>query len=241
MIYITPIYVIDDKTKNIYKMNGYKVFTDGACSNNGKANAVAGIGIFFKEDDVRNVSRRVSGKQTNNVAELTAIIDSFPIIEADLRKGLQIKIVTDSEYAIRCAKEYGRKCASQNWTKNIPNKHLVRSLYEKFVNFSNVEFVHVKAHTKATDELSIGNMWADKLANNALDMTEVSIETAIVEIPREMIVKKSTTKKVYYLNVHYSQKEDIKLLGGRWDPHKKKWYVNGSNEAIAYILKYHYS
>lgn len=225
-------------------MNGYKVFTDGACSNNGKANAAAGIGIFFNIDDNRNVSRRVSGKQTNNVAELTAIIDSFPIIEEDLRKGLNIKIVTDSEYAIRCAKEYGRKCASQNWTKNIPNKHLVRNLYEKSTNFPNVEFVHVKAHTKETDELSIGNMWADKLANNALNIPEVSIpevsieKTTTIKRPRKVIEKStgSTTKKVY-LNVQYSQKEDIKLLGGRWDPQQKKWYVNGSNEAIAYILK----
>ena len=47
------------------------VFTDGACINNGKPNAKAGIGVFLSENDTRNVSRRVIGKQTNNVAELS--------------------------------------------------------------------------------------------------------------------------------------------------------------------------
>ena len=30
------------------------VFTDGACSNNGKINAKASIGIYFKDNDPRN-------------------------------------------------------------------------------------------------------------------------------------------------------------------------------------------
>lgn len=227
-------------------MTSYKVYTDGACSNNGKKTAVAGIGIFFKENDERNVSRRVFGKQTNNVAELTAIIDTFPIIEADLKRGTHITIVSDSEYAIRCAKDYGRKCASQNWAKHIPNKDLVRSIYEAYKHFSNVEFVHVKAHTKATDELSIGNMWADKLANNALCLEPCPCvyEYQVIEVPKSSIVKKTRNNSdkhkndKVYLNVQYSQKEDIKLLGGRWDPQQKKWYVNNSNEAMAYIRKY---
>ena len=62
----------------------YYVYTDGACSNNGKASACAGIGIFFGKDDIRNVSRKVVGKQTNNTAELTAIIDTYPVIYLDL-------------------------------------------------------------------------------------------------------------------------------------------------------------
>lgn len=220
-------------------MTDYNVYTDGACSNNGRINASAGIGIFFKENDSRNVSRKVSGKQTNNVAELTAIIDTFPIIESDIIMGKHIKIVTDSEYAIKCVKDYGRKCALQNWSKNIPNKELVKNIYEKYKDFSNVEFVHIKAHTKSTDELSIGNMWADKLANNAINMLAcpyVCNEEKVIKAPIEN--KSENKNNKVYLNVKFSQKEDIKLLGGRWDPQQKKWYVNSSNEAMKYILKH---
>ena len=68
------------------------VFTDGACSNNGKQNAKAGIGVFFEENDPRNVSRRVDGKQTNNTAELTAIVVVFDILRKDIEQGKNIII-----------------------------------------------------------------------------------------------------------------------------------------------------
>ena len=43
----------------------YYVYTDGACSNNGRENAKAGIGIFLGQDDPRNVCEPVEGKQSN--------------------------------------------------------------------------------------------------------------------------------------------------------------------------------
>ena len=61
-------------------MTDYYVYTDGACTNNGKETAKAGIGIYFQDNDSRNVSRRITGKQTNNRAELLAIIVSYFII-----------------------------------------------------------------------------------------------------------------------------------------------------------------
>jgi ribonuclease HI len=85
------------------------VYTDGACSNNGKKNAKAGIGIYFGHDDPRNVSQRIEGKQTNNTAELGAILHVYTILEKDILSGKKIGIVTDSIYAIRCATTYGKK------------------------------------------------------------------------------------------------------------------------------------
>ena len=62
----------------------YFVYTDGACINNGYDNAIAGIGIYFQEDDIRNISKKVIGKQTNNIAELQAIFDVYDIIKNDI-------------------------------------------------------------------------------------------------------------------------------------------------------------
>ena len=39
------------------------IYTDGACSNNGKSTAKAGIGVYSK--DKLNISERIVGKQTN--------------------------------------------------------------------------------------------------------------------------------------------------------------------------------
>jgi ribonuclease HI len=143
----------------------YYVYTDGACSKNGTRVASAGIGIFFGHDDLRNVSEKLLGKQTNNLAELTAIVKTHAIIRPDLLSGKKVAIVTDSEYSIKCVSTYGEKCYKQNWNVDIPNKELVKIAYELYKDHSaNVRFIHIRAHTQKTDIHSIGNDQADKLA-----------------------------------------------------------------------------
>lgn len=155
-----------DLNKDLYPCD-YYVYTDGSCINNGQSTASAGIGIYFGPNDSRNVSRKIQGKQTNNVAELTAIIELYSILKEDIANGLSIGIVTDSDYAIKCATTYGKKCEQDNWSKEIPNKELVKQLYELYQPHSNVTFLHVEAHTSKTDPHSIGNREADLLARNA--------------------------------------------------------------------------
>lgn len=175
------INIFDDMFQDIKKtkrtttksdfISDYYVYTDGACLNNGKLNAFAGIGIFFGVNDPRNVSKNITGKQSNNVAELTAIKDVYDIIKKDLALNKKITIVTDSEYALKCVTTYGMKCHKKNWNVDIPNKELVRSTYELYKNNKNVNFICVKAHTEKTDLHSIGNNGADKLANLAIGLT----------------------------------------------------------------------
>jgi len=146
----------------------YFVYTDGSCIHNGKSNARAGIGIFFDMDDPRNISKKIEGKQTNNVAELMALIDAYSIVKHDVVNGKNIAIVSDSEYAIKCATHYGAKCSKQDWMVDIPNKELVKKAYETYKNVKNIQLIHIRAHTNNTDIHSRGNDFADKLANQAL-------------------------------------------------------------------------
>lgn len=146
----------------------YYVYTDGACSNNGYARAVAGIGIYFGENDPRNLSMPIDGKQTNNTAELGAFLHLYKIIESDLSIGKKIIIMSDSQYAIHCATMYGKNQELNQWKKNIPNKELVKVVYELYKNKSNVKFRYIKAHTDKKDVHSIGNQAADTLANKAI-------------------------------------------------------------------------
>jgi ribonuclease HI len=148
----------------------YYVYTDGACSNNGKNNALAGIGIFFGTNDNRNISKKIEGKQTNNTAELSAIIETYHIIENDILNGKKIAIVSDSEYAIKCVSSYGEKCHKKGWNVDIPNKELVKIAYEMYRDKLNIQFIHIKAHTNNTDIHSFGNDKADKLANIAIGL-----------------------------------------------------------------------
>ena len=148
----------------------YYVYTDGACSNNGRKTAKAGIGIYFGMGDARNLSKKIEGKQTNNTAELTALIETYGLIANDLEIGKRVGIVSDSEYAIRCVTTYGEKCFQKGWQQEIPNKELVKMAYEIYHNVANVCFIHVRAHTSGTDAHSVGNDHADRLANQAIGL-----------------------------------------------------------------------
>ena len=63
------------------------VYTDGACSNNGRENAMAGLGVYFGKSDERNISKRVCGRQTNNTAELSALIEAYKVLESEIEAG----------------------------------------------------------------------------------------------------------------------------------------------------------
>jgi ribonuclease HI len=163
---MTPTHLLEktEETPDFY------VYTDGACSNNGRKNASAGIGIYFSPEDTRNLSKKIEGKQTNNIAELTAIIETYFIIESDIRNGQKIAIVSDSEYAIKCVSSYGQKCENKDWNVDIPNKEIVKQAYQLYKNTPNVQFIHIRAHTNQTDIHSIGNENADRLANIAIGL-----------------------------------------------------------------------
>jgi ribonuclease HI len=146
------------------------VYTDGACIHNGKKNAKAGIGIFFGLGNKRNVSERITGKQTNNAAELEAILRVFQILDKEIKKGEEYVIMTDSEYAIKCMGSYGYKLALKHWKsdKPIPNFEKVKAGFTLFQTHPNVTLQHVRAHTGKKDAHSLGNEWADKLATGSI-------------------------------------------------------------------------
>ena len=212
--------IVNSKDDNIVFNPDYYVYTDGACSNNGKDNALAGIGIFFGINDNRNISKKIEGKQTNNTAELSAIIETYHIIENDILNGKKIAIVSDSEYAIKCVSSYGEKCYKKCWNVDIPNKDLVKIAYEMYKDKLNIQFIHIKAHTNNTDIHSFGNDNADKLANIAIGLESCPYNTS--------------TK--IYLIIPFIKKDEIKKIGGVWDTNKKKWYVYENNKNIDKIL-----
>ena len=142
------------------------VYCDGSCIHNGLPNAKAGIGVYFGDNDPRNVSESISGN-TNNIAELTAMIRVYDYVKGD------VTIVSDSKYALLCVDTYGKKCESSGWP-DIPNKELVKKLYYTYKN-SSFKFIHVYAHTNKKDIHSIGNQHADKLAYESVVNKSITI------------------------------------------------------------------
>jgi ribonuclease HI len=212
---------IEDATEFIddYKNNLY-VYTDGSCINNGKTSARAGIGIYFGKDSPLNVSRELDNSKatlTNNIAELVAVIEAITIIKANPVPNKII--VTDSEYIIKCATSYGKKLSANNWktstNKKPPNVELVKMLFD-LTNEFNIKYKHIMAHTGNKDKHSIGNYFADLLANKAINLNGN---------PNGNPNSDSNNHKRVYLNVPYSEKDKAKAKGAKWDAEKKKWYI----------------
>jgi ribonuclease HI len=169
-----------------------RIYTDGSALNNGQAAAIGGVGVYFGPLDKRNVSEPLSGsKQTNQRAELTAILRALEVAPRDRR----IIIFSDSKYAINCVTEWFLKWREKNWinssNKSVENKDLIQKILEmleeryrlnhhRIVDYEDedvddegeprghwdkgpgsVKFVWVKGHAK--DE---GNNAADELAVN---------------------------------------------------------------------------
>jgi len=145
------------------------VYTDGACKKNGKNNAIAGYGIYFGATDPRNESVRLTGKVTNNIAELTAVSRTLELLQPDFAAGRRCAIYTDSTYSILCCGSYGERCAKKKWPEDIPNRELLMHTYSLAKQYSDrLVFVHIAAHTGKNDVHSLGNSNADRLATQSI-------------------------------------------------------------------------
>ncbi|OTB04289.1 hypothetical protein M426DRAFT_155714 [Hypoxylon sp. CI-4A] len=141
----------------------HHVYTDGSSLANGRAGAVAGVGVWFGPDDKRNISERLQGDvQTNQRAELTAILRALETVPVDEK----VLIFSDSKYSISCVTEW-----YVNWQKNgwktqageVKNKDLVVAIRAKIDERTEAGtktyFQWVKGHAA-----NAGNHAADDLA-----------------------------------------------------------------------------
>lgn len=151
-----------------------EVYTDGSSMGNGKKGAAAGIGVFFGVGDSRNLSEQLhNGPQTNQRAELTAILRALQSLKAN--EG--VRIFSDSKYSISCVCDWYKKWQTSNWTtsagKQVMNKDLVQPIRRLIEHRESrgvkTEFVWVKGHA-ATE----GNVQADLLAVEGAKMAKLA-------------------------------------------------------------------
>ncbi|KAF8318509.1 hypothetical protein DL93DRAFT_2075991 [Clavulina sp. PMI_390] len=137
------------------------IYTDGACRGNGKANARAGVGVWFGDGDPRNISERCPGHQTNNRAELIAIIRALEATPTTDR----IAILTDSVYCQNCIEQWLPKWVLKGFRTasggEVLNREVIEYLSELISKKppKTFRFMHVPAHSGIP-----GNEGADTLA-----------------------------------------------------------------------------
>ena len=152
-----------EQNNNIQKKT-ITIYTDGACKNNGKKNAIAGIGVY--SENVYNISEKIEGRQTNQRAELYAILKALELTKIDDYS--TVYIYTDSLYSINCITKWIYGWINNGWLdkkkKPVKNKNIIQPIYNIYKKYSNIRFIHIEAHTNKTDIHSLGNAKADELA-----------------------------------------------------------------------------
>ncbi|KAG9246111.1 ribonuclease-like protein H [Calycina marina] len=152
------------KRKDMPSIKEVKVYTDGSSLGNGKIGAQAGVGVFFGDNDRRNVSEPLQGTaQTNQRAELTAVLRALEIVP--LKDN--IRIITDSNYSINCVTVWYKSWAKNGWQnskhQDVMNQDIIRSIRalieRRDAGGAQTSFEWIKGHSNHPS-----NEAADKLA-----------------------------------------------------------------------------
>ena len=161
-----------------------RVFTDGACSSNGRPGAKAGYAVWFPEHKSISMSQRVPDNQaqTNQRAELSAIHQATLVLEENGFHDEDIVIYTDSDYSINCLTKWITGWVSRGWKTSAGGDVLHRDLIEdtskRLAKFKSYRFVHVRSHTGKEDDLSRNNDIVDRMARATVDTT-VQVTTSV--------------------------------------------------------------
>lgn len=152
-----------------------RVFTDGACSNNGRPNAKAGYAVWFPDYPNLCESGRIpeGQSQTNQRAELTAIHRAVVILDEKGFHDVDVIVYTDSDYSISCLTKWLPGWVSRNWKtssgSDVLHRDLIEETHLRLSQFKSHRFVHVRSHTGGTDDLSINNDKVDRMARATID------------------------------------------------------------------------
>ncbi|KAF6754361.1 ribonuclease H-like domain-containing protein [Ephemerocybe angulata] len=195
-------------------IEGDVVYSDGACKGNGQRGSVAGIGVWWGPNDARcvmslphpgrymtvttrNIAERCPGDQTNNRAELIAILR---VLEETPVSKTPLLIKTDSQYSIKCFEQWIKNWKRNGWknSKGEPVKNdgiirLIEAHLDRRGKFGQkVRFAYVKGHSG-----DVGNDGADYQANLGAmmpfvaerdwkeDLEELLMDTLLEEAERE--------------------------------------------------------
>ena len=155
------------------------VYTDGACMNNGKANARCGSGIWFDHNSPRNLALRVPGDdQSNQVGELVAVIAAISAVPPYQ----PLKIITDSKYVIEGLTTHLEDWENNGWIE-IKNANLFKKAAHLLrLRTARTSFQWVKGHNGDN-----GNEESDALAKKGA--TKQNPDLIDLEIPIEFDIQ----------------------------------------------------
>jgi len=157
--------------------NTVTVYTDGACVNNGLENSATGSGVWYGDNDPRNSSTRVAlENQSNQTGKLMAIL----IAIKDNPPETNLRIISDSKYAIDSLMKYTEEWEAHNWLGN-QNGNLFKCITAWVRSRKGTTTLKwTKGHNRVK-----GNEEADKLAGEGAKKT-LTIRADALQSPHNL-------------------------------------------------------
>ena len=141
------------------KLNIVYIYTDGACKGNP---GVGGWGAILKYGNKEKEINGFSKDTTNNIMELTAVIESLK----HLNRNCEIIITTDSNYVKNGITDWINNWKNNGWKtakkQPVKNKDLWVAL-DQLVSKHDIKWKWIKGHSGHPE-----NERADELANEAI-------------------------------------------------------------------------
>ena len=164
-----------------------RIFTDGACSNNGRPNAKAGYAVWFPEHRELSMSSRLSSEeaQTNQRAELSAIHRGIVILDEGGFHDVDVVVYTDSDYSINCLTKWIPGWVARGWKTSsgtdVLHRDLIQDVSTRLTKFKSHRFFHVRAHTGGEDDLSKNNDIVDRMARGTIEEIRADLPPPAVD------------------------------------------------------------
>jgi ribonuclease HI len=153
-----------------------KIFIDGSCLNNGKANAKAGYACHFPgHSNYDKIEKLVGPRQTNNRAEYSALLlahkQARQLIVDKKLDIIELEIYTDSDLLYKSVTQWINKWKTNEWHKSDGQPVENRDLLEEIDNLTfPYKLHHVMSHTKGSDYFSIHNNIVDEMAKEGANL-----------------------------------------------------------------------
>ena len=170
----------------------FKVYSDGGSFNNGYKNpdlpqfCASGIVMTLNEDVFFSGSKGYEGDfATISYGELNGALLALKLLEQKIEtipgisKPYRVTLISDSQYVIRGASEWLSGWKKRNWCNSsgeiVAQVDLWKEMDRKFISNPdyNIDFVHVKGHTKNNDFDSKMNDMCDKLCTKKLNQMKM--------------------------------------------------------------------
>ena len=145
------------------------IYTDGACSNNGKENAFGGWGAIMKYGTQQKVIRGYQAGATNNQMELRAVIEGIKA----LKKPCEVKVITDSKYVCEGASSM-REVISRGWMNKSGKPVANKDMWLELITAGNagkhhITFQHIAGHSGHTENELCDSIAKEQIAKHRME------------------------------------------------------------------------